>query len=141
MEFHKILVAVSGTEVDDEAMRLACRLARKDKAKIWAVYVIAVKRSLPLEAEIESETRKAESVLNQAQSVADEENYEVETDVLQAREAGPAIVDEAVERGVDLILMGISYKRYLGQFSLGTVAPYVLTNAPCRVILYHEGAK
>jgi nucleotide-binding universal stress UspA family protein len=138
MEFHKILVSITGTEIDDEALRLACRLAKKDKAKIWAVYVIAVKRSLPLEAEIESETKKAESVLDRAQSVADEEDYEVETDVLQAREAGLAIVDEAVEREVDLILMGISYKRRFTQFSLGTDALYVLTNAPCRVILYHE---
>jgi nucleotide-binding universal stress UspA family protein len=140
MEFNKILVPVTGNQVDDEVMRLACRLAKKNKAKIWAVYVIAVKRSLPLEAEIESEITKSESVLNRAQSVADEEDYEVETDVLQAREAGSAIVDEAAERGVDLILMGISYKRRFGQFSLGTVVPYVLTNAPCRVILYHEGA-
>jgi len=141
MEFHKILVSVTGTEIDDEALRLACRLAKKDKAKIWAVYVIAVKRSLPLEAEIESEIKKAESVLDRAQTVAEEEDYEVETDVLQAREAGPAIVDEAAERGVDLILMGISYKRLFGQFSLGTAVPYVLTNAPCRVILYHEGVR
>ena len=141
MEFHKILVSVTGTEIDDEALRLACRLAKKNKAKIWAVYVIVVKRSLPLEAEIESEIKKAESVLDRAQSVAEEENYEVETDVIQAREAGPAIVDEAAERGVDLILMGISYKRHFGQFSLGTVAPYVITNAPCRVILYHQYSK
>ena len=47
------------------------------------------------------------------------------------------IIDEAVERGVDLILMGISYKRRFGQFSLGNVIPYVLKNAPCPVILYH----
>jgi len=140
MEFSKILVPVTGTEIDEKAMRLACRLAKKDKAKIWVVYVITVKRSLPLDAEIESETKKAESVLDRAQSVADEEDYEVETDVLQAREGGLAIVDEAVEREVDLILMGVTYKRRFTQFGLGTDALYVLINAPCRVILYHEGA-
>jgi len=70
--------------------------------------------------------------------VAEEQDYEIETDVLQAREAGPAIVDEAVERDIDLILMGVTYKRRFGQFSLGSVVPYVLKNAPCRVILYHE---
>jgi nucleotide-binding universal stress UspA family protein len=139
MEFDKILVPVTGTAADEEAMRLACRLAKKNKGKIWAVYVITIKRSLPLEAEIESETKRGEGVLDRAQSVAEDEDYEVETDVLQARDAGPAIVDEAVERGVDLILMGIPYKRRFGQFSLGTVVPYVLTNSPCRVILYHEG--
>jgi len=140
MEFHKILVPVTGSQVDNEAMRLACRLAKKDKAKVWIVCVITIKRSLPLEAEIESEIRKAESILDHAESIAGEEDYEVAADVLQAREAGPAIVDEAVERGVDLILMGLPYKRRFGQFSLGTVVPYVLTNAPCRIILYHERA-
>jgi len=138
MEFHKILVPVIGTEADEDAIRLACRLARKDKGRIWAFYVITVKRSLPLEAEIESEIKKAEGILDHVESVAEEQDYEVETDVLQAREAGPAIVDEAVERDIDLILMGVTYKRRFGQFSLGSVVPYVLKNAPCRVILYHE---
>ena len=138
MGFKKILVPVVGTGADEEAMRLACRLAKKDKGKIWAFYVITVKRSLPLEAEIESEIKKAESILDHVESIAEEEDCEIETDVLQAREAGPAIVDEAVERDIDLILMGVTYKRRFGQFSLGSVVPYVLKNAPCRVILYHE---
>ncbi len=91
-----------------------------------------------LEAEIESETRKAEAILDRAQGVADEEDYEIETDLVQAREAGPSIIDEAVDHNVDLILMGIKYKRAFGQFNLGSVVPYILENAPCRVILYHQ---
>jgi nucleotide-binding universal stress UspA family protein len=138
MEFNKLLVPVVGTQADDEAIRLACKLTKKNKGKIWAVYVITVKRSLPLDAEIESETKKAEGILDHIGGVAEEEDYEVETDLLQAREAGPTIVDEAVEREVDLILIGITYKRRFGQFSLGSVVPYVLKNAPCRVILYHQ---
>jgi nucleotide-binding universal stress UspA family protein len=138
MEFNKILVPVTGTQVDDEVMRLACGLAKKNKGKIWAVYVVTVKRSLPIDAEIEPEIRKAEDILDHIASVAEEEDYETETDLLQAREAGPTIVDEAVEREVDLILMGLSYKRRFGQFSLGNVVPYVLQNAPCQVILYHQ---
>ena len=73
--------------------------------------------------------------------VAEEEDCEIETDVLQSREAGPAILDEAVEREVDLILIGIAYKRRFGQFSLGSVVPYILKNASCRVILYHQPGK
>ena len=110
MEFGKILVPVNGTAVDDEAVKLACRLARKDRGKIWAIYVIAVSRTLPLDAEIEPEIRRAEQILEHAESVAEEQDYEIETDLLQARDAGPTIVDEAVERQVDLILMGVEYK-------------------------------
>ncbi|MFC1971351.1 universal stress protein [Chloroflexota bacterium] len=138
MEFKKILVPVAGTEADEETMKLAYRLARKDNGKVWAVSVVAVKRALPLDAEIDSAIQGAEELLDRVEAVGEEEDYEVETDVLQAREVGPAIVDEAVERGVDLILMGIKYKRRFGQFSLGNVVPYVLKNAPCPVILYQQ---
>ncbi len=138
MEFHNILVPISGSEADSEAMKLACRLAKKNKAKIRAVYIIAVKRSLPLDAEIESEIKKAEDLLDHIESVAEEQDYEVETDLLQGREVAPSIVDEAVEQGVDLILIGVTYKKSFGQFSLGNIVPYVLKNAPCHVILYHQ---
>ena len=129
---------VRGAEADEEALKLACRLAKKDKGKIWAVHVITIKRALPLDAGIESEIQKAEDILDNIENITEEQNYEVETDVLQAREVGPAIIDEALERKVDLILMGINYKRRFGQFSLGNVVPYVLKNASCPVILYHQ---
>jgi nucleotide-binding universal stress UspA family protein len=138
MDFQKILVAVGGTSADDEAVNLACALARKNKAKIWVVYVITVNRSLPLDAEVETEIIEAEEILDRMEIIAEEADYEVETDLLQARDAGPTIVDEAVDRDVDVIIMGIKYKQRLGQFSLGSVVPYVLKNARCRVILYQQ---
>jgi nucleotide-binding universal stress UspA family protein len=136
--FNKILVPVSGTDADAETIKLACRLAKKDKGKVWAVSVVTIKRALPLDAEIDSEIKKAEEILDKVEDAASEEDYAVETDVLQAREVGPAIVDEAVERGMSLILMGISYKQRFGQFSLGEAVPYVLKNSPCPVILYQQ---
>jgi nucleotide-binding universal stress UspA family protein len=136
--FKKILVPVSGVAADVETVKLACRLAKKDKGKVWAVSVVTIKRALPLDAEIESEIKKAEEILDRTETVAGEEDFEIETDVLQAREVGPAIVDEAVERGVSLILMGVAYKQSFGQFNLGNVVPYVLKNAPCPVILYQQ---
>jgi nucleotide-binding universal stress UspA family protein len=138
MEYKSILVPVGGAAVDEEAIQLACRLAKPDKAKICAVNVIPIERTLPLDAEIEAEVRKAEEILDRMENIARGQNYPIETDLLQAREAGPTIIDEAVERQVDLILMGVEYKRRFGQFSLGDVVPYVLKNAPCRVILYHQ---
>ena len=138
MEFTKILVPVTGTTADDEVIKLACQLAKKSKAKVWVVYVLTVKRTLPLDVEIRPDVEKAEEVLDHIATLAEDEGYEVETDLLQAREEGPTIVDEAREREADLILMGVIYKRIFGQFNLGSVVPYVLQNAPCEVILYHQ---
>jgi len=115
-------VPVIGTEADEETIKLACRLAKRYKSKILSIYVIKIKRALPIDAEIESEIQKAEGVLDFAEGVAEEQDYEIDTDVIQARDAGPAIIDEAVERGTNLI----------------HVVPYVLQNAPCPVILYQQ---
>ena len=138
MEFHRILVPVKGSEADDEAIRLACELAKKSKGKLYAVYAITVKRTLPLDAELEAEIRKSEEILDHVETVAEEQDYEIETDLIQAREVGPTIIDEAVEQNIDLILMGVEYHTHFGQFSLGNTVSYVLKNAPCRVILYHQ---
>lgn len=138
MELNRILVAASGNGADEEAVKLACNLAKKSKARIYVVYVIEVKRSLPLDAVIESEIQRAEEVLTRAEDIAAERDYEVETDLIQAREAGPAIVDEAMERDVDLILMGVTYKKRFGAFSLGSAIPHVLKEAPCRVLLCRD---
>ena len=77
MELKKILVPVSGSQADGEAMRLACRLARKEKGKVWAVSVVAIKRALPLDAEIDSEIKNAENLLDHVESVAEEYRPEI----------------------------------------------------------------
>jgi nucleotide-binding universal stress UspA family protein len=139
--FHRILVPVTGTEADEETMRMACWIGKRDKSRLFAMYVITIKRSLPLEAEIEAETRRAEEILDRVEKVAAEEDYQIETDLMQAREIAPTIIDEAVERKIDLILMGIRYQRRFGQFSLGSIVPFIIKNAPCQVMLYSQTNK
>lgn len=134
----KVLVPVSGGRADEEAIRLSCRLAKKGGGKIYVTYVIQVDRTLPLDAEVRPEIDKAEKVLDQAETIAEEQDCNIETDLLQSREIGPAIVDEAIERGVDLITMGVDYEKKFGEFTMGDTIPYVLRNAPCWVLICRE---
>jgi len=138
IQYHRILVPVTGTDADDETMHMACSLAKRDKCKIFAMHVITIKRSLPLEAEIESETRRAEELLDRMSKIAEANELQLETDLLQARDVAPTIIDEAVERKIDLIVMGVKYKTRFGQFHMGSIVPFVLKNAPCHVILYSQ---
>jgi nucleotide-binding universal stress UspA family protein len=131
----RILVPVNGNSTDDDAVALACETGRRSKASVYAIYVIEVKRTLPLDVDLPPEAAKGDSVLARAEHVAEEFGVDVETEILQARDVGTAIVDEALERDIDLIVMGIGYKRKFGEFDLGHTAPYVLKNAPCRVWL------
>jgi nucleotide-binding universal stress UspA family protein len=133
--FHRILVPVTGIEADDETIRTACCIAKRDKSRLYVMYVITIKRSLPLEAEIESETRKAEEILVRMETIAEDEDYTIETDLLQAREIGPTVIDQAIDRKIDLILMGVKPQPRFGQFTSGNIVPFILRNAPCRVML------
>jgi nucleotide-binding universal stress UspA family protein len=129
----RILVPVRGNPTDDEMIELACEIARRNSAEVYAIHVIEVKRTLPLDAELQAEADQGEEYLSRAEQIADRYSQAVNTDLLQARDVGPAIVDEALERGIDLILLGITHKKRFGEFDLGKTAPYVLKHAPCRV--------
>ncbi len=129
----QILVSLNGDPTDRDAVDLACRVAKPSKAHIYAVYVIEVKRSLPLDADIPPEIDKGDEILRNSEEWAAEFGVEMETELLQAREAGPALVDEAIERNIDLILVGLNYKTRLGEFDPGKTASYLLRKAPCRV--------
>jgi nucleotide-binding universal stress UspA family protein len=131
-----ILVAVKGNKAGEDAFRMACGLSKGSKAKLRALYVMEVRQELHLDAEVDATL--GETILGRIEALGQEEKRPVEAQYLQARRAGPAIVQEAVEWGIELIVLGIPYKRRFGQFVLGDTASYVLKNAPCPVILWRE---
>ncbi len=133
-----ILVPVDGSPASMDAVVFACGIAKKNKGKVYAVHVIEVKRSLPLDAELTDEATNGEEVLLRAERAANEADCKIEGELLQAREAGHAIVDEAMERGVDLILMGAEHKAPLGEYQMGRLTQYVLRAAPCNVWLWRH---
>jgi nucleotide-binding universal stress UspA family protein len=128
-----ILVPVTNSAASMEAVAVACAVARPRKARVYVVHVIEVLRSLPLNAEMEAEARRGEQLLRRAEEVAEGVDYHITGELLQAREAGQAIVDEARDRSIDAIIMGIGYKRLIGSFEVGRTADYVLKNAGSQV--------
>ena len=78
-------------------------------------------------------------MLDSAEAIAEEHKMALEPVLLQARDVGAAIVDEATERGADLLVVGLPYrKRFGGEFDIGRTVPYILQNAPCAVWLARE---
>jgi len=138
MKLNRVLVPVSSDIAAEEGLKLACSLARQSKAKVYVVYVIEVKRSLPLDAQIPGDAKRAEQVLTRAEDIAADEDCEIETDLLQARDIGIAIIDEARERAADLIVMGTEQKRRFGFYHVSDTIYHVMRYAPCRVLLLQE---
>lgn len=140
MDIGKVLVPVSGNHVDAEVLRVACDVAAAEGASVYAVYVMEIERSLPLDVPPEPQATRAEEVLSRAQALASERGHEIKTGMLQAREAGPAIVHEAANGRFDLIVLGMSHRRRPGPVEVGDTVSHVLRDAPCGVLLYRETA-
>jgi nucleotide-binding universal stress UspA family protein len=138
MKLRRILAPVNGTAIDSEVIEFACSVAKRTKAEIYAIYVIEVKRSLPLDADMQPEMERGEQVLEQAEHIAEANDCRIQSELLQAREIGPAIVDEAIERSVDMVVLGLPFSKRIGEFELGKTASYVLKHAPCRVWVLRE---
>jgi nucleotide-binding universal stress UspA family protein len=132
--FRRALIALNGGTSDERIVRLVSDQARVIKAELIAVHVLEIDWTLPLDAQIAGDSDEVQRVLDSAEAVAEEYKVRLEPVLLQARDVGAAIVDEAVERGADLLVVGLPYrKRFGGEFAIGRTIPYILQNAPSAV--------
>jgi nucleotide-binding universal stress UspA family protein len=132
--FRRAVVALAGGAGDERIVRLVAELARPVQGELVAVHVVEIGWSLPLDADIAGRSEEIQRILDAAESVAEGSKMRLEPVLLQARDVGAALVDEAIERDADLLVLGLPYrKRFGGDFAIGRTIPYVLKNAPCTV--------
>ena len=136
-----VLVSVGGYEADQEAVKLGCELLSGNRRYLHIVYIIEVAPKLPVDSEIPSATVRGDAILRDMEAVAKPfvgAKLKLNAELLQARQAGYAIVNEAVEKSVDAIVMPVPRMTEYGEFTLGKTIPYVFEHAPCKVILWRS---
>lgn len=137
--FRRAVVALNGGPSDERIIRLAVAQAARTKAELIAVHVVEIDWTLPLDTDVVSGSEDVQRVLDSAEAIAESHKLSIEPVLLQARDVAAAIVDEATERGADLLVVGLPYrKRFGGEFAIGRTIPYILQNAPCTVWVVRE---
>jgi len=137
--FRRAVVALNGGSSDARIVRLAAGVARQWKAELVAVHVVEIDWTQPLDADIAGRSEDVQRVLDLAEETAEDCQYKIEPVLLQARDVGAALVDEATEQRADMLILGLPYrKRFGGDFAIGSTIPYVLKNAPCAVWVVRE---
>jgi basic amino acid/polyamine antiporter, APA family len=155
VEYSTILVPVFGTNLDDDIISTAGRLADAEvedgerPPRLDIVYVAELPLTVPIDAPLPAQVQEqGERALERAREVGDEyENVEVTTNLARARSLGSGIVQEARDRGAEVIVMGgepptrVRGGAVLGGIGgarpdeIGEVTEYVLRKAPCQVLL------
>jgi nucleotide-binding universal stress UspA family protein len=137
--FRRAILALAGATTDDRIVRLAVELGKPAHAELIGVHIVEVGWSMPLDAEIAARSEEAQQILDHAELQAETRKGRLEPVLLQAREVGAALVDEATERQADLLVVGLPYrKRFGGDFAMGRTIPYVLQHAPCEIWVVRE---
>jgi basic amino acid/polyamine antiporter, APA family len=158
ISYRSLLVPVFGSELDDDIVATAGRLAAAeqedgrdtdDGSRLALVYVVEVPLAVPLDAELPPERdAEAHRALERAREVAEEyEDVAVSTETIRARKVGAGIVDAARRADAEAIVIGgepptkIRGGATLGGIGaakpaeIGAATEYVLKKAPCQVLL------
>jgi len=135
-DFQRILVPMKLGDIGEEMVATAIALAKEQGATIEAITVVRVPRKFELEGELPAHiAARVEASLDEARALGADYGVDVHGDVVRARSIGHAIVDEAVRRDADLILLGSSPRwRRQSRFFSPTV-DFVLRTAPCEVLV------
>jgi hypothetical protein len=144
---HVLVPLLSRNEATDRIVALATQMARQRNGTMEVLAVIEVPFTLPLNAQVEDEEQAALLALDRAEAVATQgvargtrSAFRLSKRILKARERGVAIVREAEEQAVDLILLANTPVRVRGTIQqIDPTVEYVMRNAPCEVLALSQG--
>jgi APA family basic amino acid/polyamine antiporter len=138
LEFRSILVPIAPGYASEEAMDFACRLAAERRASIVAFTAIEVPLDQPLDAYLPEDVREANEQLDEARAIGDSYGVRVIGRIARTRNIGRAIVDEAIRRNAEIVVMAGPRRVQLRQGRrqiFGDAVDFVLRHAPSRVMI------
>ena len=133
--YSSILVPMKLGLIGEEMVATAVKLAQERGVPIEALFVIKVPLELSIDADLHDKEEAAAASIAEAKLLGADHGVVVRGAIVRARSIGSAIVEEAEERGADLILLGSSPRwRRQSRFFSPTVE-YVLKKAECEVLV------
>ena len=138
VSYKSALVPIFGLDIDTDAMNRAAAIVDRD-AFVEALYVLKVPTEHELPEGLEQQEYAARCALDVARLQARARGLKVRVKLIRTRNPGRAIVEEAIDRGSDLIYLSTEHAPK-DERLLGPTTRYVLAKRPCRVVVEGGGA-
>ncbi len=137
----KIMVATGGSPWSEEAVKYAVKLSKLLKAKLYIVTVVEyptlfseLVASAPFK---EGLKKQGEEILEKAAEYAEKEGVEYEK-VFKEGSIAENVVMAAIEKGVNMLIIGSRAKKGLLRESIGNIANKIAAMAPCPVLIVKD---
>ena len=134
-EYRTIVVPIVRSPESEDALIAAARLAADRGSTIVVLHVLELPMDRPLTADLGALEDRADELLDDAQALLEEYGVRVVSRLVRARSTPRAIVDEAVARNAELIVVGAPRTARPGRRLLGRTAEKVLKLSPVRVLV------
>src|SRR5215207_9240329 len=129
----RILVPLDQSPLGEAKLPVAMAQARAFGAELILLHVLP-REALDASGAVSPEEARARTYLDTVAARMRSEGLTA-YGVVRAGQAAATIVDEARERGAELIVLGANVRTNLPRAFLGSVADDVIRNAPCPVLL------
>jgi APA family basic amino acid/polyamine antiporter len=134
LAYHRLLVPLLAGS-SRRAIAVACRLAAERGASVTTLAVIEVPLDIPLDANLPDEEHEANVLLDEARVVTEAYGVDSVVRLVRARSAGRGIVDEALARHTEIVVIEAPRRHRAGKPIFEKPVDFVLKHAPCRVLL------
>jgi nucleotide-binding universal stress UspA family protein len=142
-KLEKILLATDQSEFSEGAIREAIKFASKCSSKIYACMTLETNPEYETIGSnvFEKEEAEATAYLDSIRKRATDAGVMCETILHESMDAAQAIVDEAIEKKVDMIVIGRRGRKGVAKAFMGEIAAKVITHAPCKVLVVPKSAQ
>lgn len=146
-EYKNILVGVDGSDQAQKAFAKAIEVARRNNGKVYVANVIQPQVTPMMgysglnQNIMDQETASAKELLASCQAYAREHDFTNIEGILTYGSAKEAMARDLPEKyHIDLVMVGQSGLNAVERFMMGSVASFVIRQAPCDVLVVSEEA-
>lgn len=139
----RVLLATDRSQFSEGAIREAISFTKVCSSRLYAVTVLETNPEYETigSSVFEKEEAEAMKYLESVRERASQEGVSCETIFHSGIEPYKAIVDEASDRKIDMIVIGRHGRSGLAKLLMGEVATKVIIQAPCKVLVVPKAAK
>ncbi|MCC6345694.1 MAG: universal stress protein [Nitrospirales bacterium] len=139
----KLLLATDMSEFSEGAVREALRFAQKCSSKLYALSVLETNPEYETIGARVSEQEEAEAIkhLESVRARAAQEGLDCEIIFHRGEKPHQLIVEEALGKKADMIVIGRRGRKGLAKLLLGEVAVQVIGHAHCKVLVVPRAAR
>jgi len=142
-KLEKLLLATDMSDYSEGAIREAIKFASKCSSKIYACMTLETNPEYETIGSnvFEKEEAEAAAHLESIKARAAKQNVPCETVLRESNDAAEAFVGEAVEKKVDMIVIGRRGRKGVAKALMGETAAKVIAHAPCKVLVVPRAAQ